>query len=106
MKLKSVLLSLLAAAFVAAFCAACATTNPRLSRAEAEKIALAKVPGGQVKEAELEKEHGVLVWSFDIATPGSPNITEVLVNATTGEIVRTEIETPADQAKEAKEKKK
>ena len=106
MKLKSVLLSLLAAGFVAALCAACATMTPRLSRADAEKIALAKVPGGQIKEAELEKEHGVLVWSFDIATPGSPNITEVLVNANTGEIVKTEIETPADQAKEAKEKKK
>jgi uncharacterized membrane protein YkoI len=54
----------------------------------------------------LEKEHGLPVWSFDITTPGSPDITEVLVNANTGEIVKTEIETPAHQAEEAKKDKK
>lgn len=37
-----------------------------------------------MKEAELEEELGKLVWSFDIARPGTRNITEVLVDAITG----------------------
>lgn len=72
-----------------------------LSRAAAEKIALAKVPSGTVKSAELEREKGALVWSFDISTPTSRDIHEILVNAKTGAIVDTSIETPAAQSREA-----
>ena len=72
----------------------------KITRAAAEKIALAKVPSGAVKSAELENERGALVWSFDIAGPSSPNIHEILVNAKTGKIVYTEIETPKAQADE------
>jgi uncharacterized membrane protein YkoI len=72
----------------------------KITQAEAESIALAKVRSGTVKSAELEQEHGALVWSFDIATPKSKNIHEILVNAVTGKIVHTEIENPAAQAKE------
>jgi hypothetical protein len=75
----------------------------RVSKADAEKIALAKVPGGTVKEAELEKEHGKLIWSFDIATLDSKDITEVGVDAITGAVVSKEIETPEQQAKEKDE---
>jgi uncharacterized membrane protein YkoI len=82
----------------------------KVSKADAEKTALAKVPGGTVKESELEKEKGKLIWSCDISTPDSKDITEVAVDATTGEVVSVEKETPADQAKEkaedAKEEKK
>lgn len=72
----------------------------KLSQAQAQKIALAKVPSGTVRSAELEQEHGALVWSFDIATPKSRNIHEILVNAVSGTIVSTELETPKAQAKE------
>ena len=72
----------------------------KVSRADAEKTALTKAPGGTIKDGELEKEGGKLIWSFDIATPGTRNITEVQVNALTGEIVSVENETPADQKKE------
>ena len=72
----------------------------KVSRADAEKIALAKVSNGTIKEGELEKEKGKLIWSFDIATPGSPNITEVGVDAITGEVVSVETETPEQQKKE------
>ena len=41
-----------------------------------------------------------MIWSFDIATPGSKDITEVAVNAITGEVVSMDKETPEDQAKE------
>jgi hypothetical protein len=74
--------------------------NTTVSRAQAEKTALARVPTGVVKSAELEKEHGLMVWSFDIATPSSKDIHEIQVDATSGKVVRTEVETPSDQAKE------
>jgi len=73
----------------------------KVAEAEARNTALAKVPGGTIKSSELEKERGTLIWSFDIAVPKSRNITEVQVDAKTGKIVSTQIETPADQAKEA-----
>ncbi len=108
---KFLLCSLLTTALVATIIPGCATSQAQLearakiSRAEAEKIALAKVPGGIIKEGELEKEHGKLIWSFDIATPGSKDITEVHVDALTGAVIGMEKETPADQEREAKEKK-
>ena len=52
--------------------------------------ALAKAPGGTVKEGELEKEKGKLIWSFDIATPDTRDITEVNVDAITGQVVSVE----------------
>jgi len=58
------------------------------------------VPTGKITAGELEKEHGLLIWSFDIAIPHSKNIKEVQVNAVTGKIVSVQTETPADQAKE------
>jgi uncharacterized membrane protein YkoI len=72
----------------------------KVPQAAAEKTALAKVPNGKIKSGELEREHGKLVWSFDISVPHSKNITEVQVDAKTGKIVVVEIETPKDQAKE------
>jgi hypothetical protein len=78
----------------------------RISRAEAEKTALARVPGGKTISGKLEKEKGRQVWSFDISMPGSRNITEVWIDARTGEVIGTQIETPAEQAKEAAAEKK
>ncbi len=77
----------------------------KITQAQAEKTALAKVPHGKTKSSELEKEHGMLVWSFDISMPKTKNITEVQVDAVTGKVVSTEIETPEQQAKEAEEDK-
>ena len=73
----------------------------KITRAEAEATAMIKAPGGTVKEAELEDEHGQLVWSFDIARPGTRNLTEVHVDAITGKVVSAEIETPEKEAAEA-----
>jgi hypothetical protein len=71
-----------------------------ITQEHATEIALARVPGGSIIEAELEKEHGKLVWSFDISQPDSMNISEVQVDAKTGEIVAEETETPGDEANE------
>jgi hypothetical protein len=82
----------------------------KITQAEAERTALTNVPGGKIKAAELEKEHGKLIWSFDISIPKSRNITEVQVDAKTGKVVSIQVETPKDQANEAaadeREKKK
>lgn len=85
----------------------CATSpsNAKISRSGAERAALARVPNGVIKEGELEKEHGRLIWSFDIASSGSKDITEVHVDAMTGEVIATEKESEADEAAEKKGKK-
>jgi len=72
----------------------------KISGTEAERIALAKVPNGTIKEGEIEKEKGKLIWSFDIATPGTADITEVNVDANTGEIAGIEHEKAKDEKKE------
>jgi peptidase YpeB-like protein len=73
----------------------------RVTKDQAERIALARVRHGTIKSAELEKENGVLIWSFDIAQPGKRNITEVWVDATTGKVTALTVETPKGQAREA-----
>ena len=108
MKMKT---NTIAIATLALALAACASNESQLAsrakitRAQAGATALKKAPGGTVKEAELEEEHGKLVWSFDIARPGTRNLTEVHVDAITGKVVSTEIETPRHEAQEAREKK-
>ena len=72
----------------------------KISRADAERTALNKVPGGTIKESGIEKENGKLIWSFDIATAGATDITEVAVDAITGEVIAVEKEPPAKEAKE------
>jgi uncharacterized membrane protein YkoI len=73
-----------------------------VSRANAEKIALGKVSNGTIKEGELEKEKGKLLWSFDLTTPDTKEITEVNVDAITGEVVAVEKESAEKEAKENK----
>lgn len=80
-------------------------SQAKISKADAERIALAQAPNGSIKESELEREKGKLIWSFDIATPGSKDITEVNVDAVSGQVIGVEKESPKTEAKE-KEKEK
>lgn len=114
MKIQNLIGSLLAFGLFAGLLTGCATeeqkeaklqAEAKISRADAERTALAKVPGGSVKEGELEKEKGKLIWSFDIATAGTKDVTEVQVDAITGEVVSVEHESAAHEAKEKEEKK-
>jgi len=94
----------LAAGAAVILLAGCATTpqaaalraQPRISREQAARAALAQAPGGRIREAELDQESGKLIWWFDITTPGSKNLTEVNVDAITGGVisVATEISEP------------
>ncbi|MFC4535644.1 PepSY domain-containing protein [Sphaerisporangium dianthi] len=63
-----------------------ATSAPAVARDQAEKTALAKVPGGKVTSAELDDEHGKQVWDFDITgTDGAEH--EITVDASSGAVV-------------------
>ena len=77
----------------------------KITREQATKTALARVPNGTVKETELEREKGKLIWSFDIARPGTKDITEVQVDAKTGEVVSVEQESAKAEAAEKSKKK-
>ena len=72
----------------------------KITEAQAEKTALARVAGGKIKSSELEREHGKLIWSFDISQPKPRNIREVQVDAKTGMIASEATETPKQLAKE------
>src|SRR5260370_17022689 len=78
----------------------------KISKQEAEKIALARVPDGTIKSAELETENGKLIWSFDIARPTTPNITDIQVDAKNGQIVSQQTQTPSHQAPQSQNNKK
>lgn len=57
----------------------------------ATQLAKAAVPG-RITKAELEREDGVLLYSFDIEVAGEPGITEIHVDAGTGVILSNEKE--------------
>jgi ABC-type thiamine transport system substrate-binding protein len=88
---------------IAAF-AGTTTQKPKITMAQARAVALKKAPG-HVKSAELEKEHGKLIYSFDIATSKSA-ITEVNVDAMNGKIVAAQQESAAKEAAEKKHEAK
>jgi hypothetical protein len=116
MKLKTTIVSLLTVSLLAGGLIGCAMhekhhrehleAKAKISKEDAQRTALEKVPGGTVKEGELEKEHGHIIWSFDIAQPGTSDIKEVQVDAISGAIVSVTTESAKDEAKEAKKEGK
>ena len=108
MKMKTILWGILAAGLLAG----CETEKSeqakqaalegqaKISKVDAQQTALHQVPNGTVKEAEIEKEHGKLIWSFDIAIPDSKDIKEVAVDALTGQVVSIETETAEQESRE------
>jgi len=117
MKNKNIISGIAVAALVALGVSGCATEKhhdgcekcgknkqeAKVSKEAAQQTALAKVPGGTVRDGELEKEKGKLIWSFDVTMPDSKDIREVAVDAVTGEVIAVETESAADQAREAAE---
>ena len=104
MKNKNILCGLIVTGLIASGLAGCASAHhAKISKEDAQATALAQVPGGTVKDGELEKEHGKWIWSFDIAIPGSQDIKEVAIDAHTGKLISVDTETPEQQAKEKAE---
>ncbi len=79
----------------------------KITKEQAQETALQRAPG-TVESGELEREHGRLVYSFDIRN-AQGTIDEVQVSAITGRVVRVEHENKkqeaAEKRKESKEKK-
>ena len=74
--------------------------DAKITMKEAKKIALKQVHHGTIESAELEREHGKLIYSFDIKNP--KGITEVNVDAINGKVVAMQQESPAKEAAEKK----
>ena len=91
----------LCCANVPALAADAITQAVTISKEEATRIALSKVPGGTIESAKLEVEGKNTLWSVDVKMPHSKNITEVHIEAHTGKVMSVQIETPAQQAAEA-----
>lgn len=78
----------------------------KISEETARATALKEVPTGTVKSSELEREHGKLIYSYDITVPGKTGIDEVNVNAVDGSVVAKQHETPKTEKKEAAQEAK
>ena len=117
MKLRTLMITLTAGALMAG--ASFATTAPvksdvpaklakqaKITLAAARATALAKVPNGEVKSEELEREHGKLIYSFDIQVPGKSGVEEVQVSALNGKVLSTKHESARKEAKEEKKEAK
>ena len=75
----------------------------RITIAKAREIAQ-KQAAGKIEGEELEKEHGKLVYSFDIRNQKG-TITEVQVDAKNGQVVSVEEEDKAAEEKEKQEER-
>ena len=78
----------------------------KISEETARATALKQVPNGTVKSSELEREHGKLIYSYDITVPGKSGIDEVNVNAIDGSVVAKQHESPKTEKKEATQEAK
>ena len=68
MKISALIIFALAIAYTASATPGARPTKlaaPTIAQEDAQAVALADVPGGTVQSAELERESGELVWSFD-----------------------------------------
>ena len=78
----------------------------KISEETARATALQQVPNGTVKSSELEREHGKLVYSFDITVPGKTGVEEVNVSAIDGSVIAKQHESPKTEKKEATQEAK
>ncbi len=71
---------------------------------EADAVAMARrtLPKAEIASAELEREGGKLIYSFDMKTPGKDGIDEINIDAMTGKQVgKVQHESGAAERKEA-----
>lgn len=82
-----------------------ARAKAKISMKTARATALAQVPGGKIRKAELEREKGKRIYSFDIGVPGKSGIEEVQIDATDGSVVSVVHETAKKERHEAQQEK-
>jgi uncharacterized membrane protein YkoI len=74
----------------------------KMTMADARAMALREVPNSTIKDGEIEREGGKLIYSFDMKVAGKTGIDEVNIDAVTGKLVSHQHETPKDEKAEAK----
>lgn len=74
----------------------------KISQAEAEQIAIAQLKSEAVtsSSAELESEHGCLIWSFDLHVAGKSGVQEIQVDAGNGKVLSVKHESVQQEATE------
>ena len=65
-----------------------AKAGAKITKNEAQHIALQRHPGARVTAAKLEKMRGKWVWSIEILEPKAKLVTAVAVDAVSGRIAR------------------
>lgn len=78
--------------------------DAKITIEQAAKTAVEKVPG-IVVEAELEKKHGKTTWEVEVLGADG-NVTEVCIDAATGEVIGTEAKDKKDGMKKEGKKGK
>lgn len=74
-----------------------ATPKTKITRDEAQHIALKQMPDASVKSARLEQKTGKAIWAVAIAKHGAKSATDIYVDASTGRILSAaEIPSPAE----------
>jgi uncharacterized membrane protein YkoI len=74
-----------------------------VTRSEAGNIALSQVQDGKILHTDLRKEHGKIIWFFDVSRPHTKNITVVQVDAKSGNILSLSAHPPTHQSQEKTE---
>ena len=75
----------------------------KLSQVEAENIAVAKLKSSETvstTSAELEAEHGCLIWSFDLRVPSKSGVQEIQIDAGNGKVLSVKHESVRQEATE------
>lgn len=80
--------------------------HAKISLDSARTIATHRVANATIASQELEREHGRLIYSFDMKVAGKSGVEEVNVNALNGKVVGVSHEGPAAEKKEAAAEKK
>lgn len=80
--------------------------SAKISLDSARTIAMHRLSNATIESQELEREHGRLIYSFDMKVASKSGVEEVNVNAMNGRIVDVSHEGPAAEKKEAAAEKK
>ena len=80
-------------------------SEAKVSEADAIATAQKEVPDGKIESAEIEREGGKLIYSFDVKQPHKSGIEEVNVDAVSGTVVKKEHETAKEEKAEMKKEK-
>ncbi len=75
-----------------------------LTRRQAYAALAAHVKGAKILEAELERESGRLIWSFDVET--ASELREIWLNPVTGALIKSQVESARKEAQEQRQEMK